>query len=182
MAGIKLSDFRAHATDVSRMNRFFVAFNGAYGIIDDDEYLAKSIAIPAREIGNCELDWQGQKMKLAGDPTIGDLTIGFWNKYNFNLRKKFQMWSTFVAGTVPNTRGRPVVMGGTNAYKCDKITVRTLDGIGAETNKWIYKDCFPTSVAEIGLDMGSADTPEEYDVTFSVEQTGNPSVVTGMNS
>ncbi len=177
MPTILLKDFRSKLTDAARPNRFLVRFSNLPALpgikdwmIDDDWYQCKTASIPAKEVGSFELDWQGMKRKIGGDPTYGDLTLGFWSHEDYGLRLGFEQWIEYMAGMLTNERGPGGSKDTAIDYKTNIIVSQL--GRGDASNvleEYAYDGCFPTSVAEIGLDQSSADTPQEFDVTFAVD-------------
>jgi hypothetical protein len=179
MADISLAKFRSNVTDVARPNRFWVKINDptndskAYGSDNnasleswkaEHEFLAKTTQLPGRTIGNIELNWQGMKYNIAGDPTFEDITFTFINNYEWDLRQFFENWVEKMAQMETNERSQP------NAYKSNTITMQQLGRTQADILK-TYKlvGAYPTSVAAIDLSQDSMDTAEEISVTMKYD-------------
>lgn len=179
MPDISLKKFRANVTDFARPNRFWVSVGDPTNDIlqsgnDNDaslapwqqnhEFLAKSASLPGRTIGNIEINWQGMKYNIAGDPTFSDITLTFHNNYEFDLRNFFESWAEVAAKMDSNERSQP------GSYKSDVITMsqlgRTQNDILA-TYKLI--GAYPTDIAAIDLSQDSGDTTEEVSVTLKFD-------------
>lgn len=179
MAELSLSQFRANVTDVARPNRFWVSIGdpsndiATFGANNDaslstweakHEFLAKSGSLPGRTIGNIELNWQGMKYNIAGDPTFDDITLVFNNSYEFDLRKFFEDWIEVMAKMSTNERSEP------GAYKSDVIQLQQLGRTQADilaTYKLI--GAYPTSLSTIDLSMESNDQVEEITCVFKYD-------------
>jgi len=163
MASIKLTDFKSNVADLARPNRFLVQF------LDEDwddnfAFYVKSASLPERTIGNIELNWQGMKAKIAGDPTFADFTMTFLNDYDFDVKNYIEEWLELIANMSSNERTAH------EDYKVD-ITItqlgRTSEEVLAEYN---LIGCFPLTMDAIELSSDSTDAIEELSVTFAVDQ------------
>jgi hypothetical protein len=179
MADISLSKFRANVTDIARPNRFWVSIGDPSNDIakfgsdnaitltpwtQSNEFLVKTASLPGRTIGNIELNWQGMKYNIAGDPTFEDITFTFINNYEFNLRKFFEQWIEKAASMADNERSQP------GTYKSDVITMQQLGRTQSDvlaTYKLI--GAYPTSIAAIDLSMDNSDQTEEVSVTIKYD-------------
>lgn len=159
---IKLSDFKANVKDVARPNRFLCQFMNE-GWRDEMKFFVKSTSLPNRTIGDIELNWQGMKAKIAGDPTFDDITLTFLNSYDFNLKNYIEKWIEQIATMSSNVRTAQA------DYKTEiKLTHigRTAEEVLAE---YVLIGAYPKSMDAIELSHESADTPEEFSVTFSID-------------
>ncbi len=159
---IKLSDFKANVQDVARPNRFLVQF------LDDSweepfQFLVKSVSLPNRTIGNIELNWQGMKAKIAGDPTFDDITFTFLNNYEFDIKNYIEKWLEKISTMSTNERTAHA------EYKSEiKLTQlgRTADEVLAE---YVLVGAYPITMDSIELNHESNDTVEEMSVTFTLD-------------
>lgn len=179
MAELSLSKFRANVTDLARPNRFWVSIGDVSNDIaefgDDNsvemdswesthEFLAKTTSLPGRTIGNIELNWQGMKYNISGDPTFEDITFTFLNNYEWDLREFFEKWIENIAQMGTNERSQP------GAYKSDVITMQQL----GRTQKDVlatYKlvGAYPITLAAQELSMENNDQTEEISVTIKFD-------------
>lgn len=178
MPELSLQRFRANVTDVARPNRFWVSMgisnditsfksDNAVQLLTWDnlfEFLVKTASLPGRTIGNIELNWQGMKYNIAGDPTFDEITFTFINHYEFNLRRYFETWQEAIAQMSTNERSQP------QKYKSDVIQMQQLGRTQADILA-TYKlfGAYPTSVAAVDLSMESNDQAEEVSVTMKYD-------------
>jgi len=167
MAGsIKLSDFKAKVTDVARPNRLWVQITSeksvAKNFTDDMSFLAKSVSLPNRTIGNIEVNWQGMKAKIAGDPTFDDMTLTFLNDYEWKIKKYFEAWIEEVATMVSNDR----TAHGT--YKSE-VKIEQLGRTGEVLATYKLLGAYSISMDAIELNQESGDTVEELSVSLAYD-------------
>lgn len=166
MADITLQSFKSAVRDAVRPNRFFVQIVGgtAAGAWADTpfSYLAKSAGLPARTIGEIELNWQGMKAKIAGDPTFDDYTMTFINDYDFAIKSYFDAWLEEISTMESNVRTDP------ETYKAE-IIVQQLGREGEILKTYRLIGAYPKQVDQIELNMESNDTASELSVTFGYD-------------
>lgn len=175
MATIKLSDFKAAVQDAARPNRFLVTMSGPWG--EQHPYLVKTTSLPNRTIGNIELNWQGMKAKIAGDPTFEDISMTFINDYDWNIKNFLEEWIEQIAKMSTNERTAHAT------YKGD-ITLQQLGRTGEVLASYVLVGAFPISMDSIELSQDSMDTVEEVTVSFSYDYfyrggENNPGISTG---
>lgn len=179
MADISLRKFKSNVTDVARPNRFWVSIGDPANAIitsgndnqaslspwkENHEFLAKSASLPGRTVGNIEINWQGMKYNIAGDPTFDDITLTFINNYDWDLRKYFEDLLEVIAQMDTNERSQP------GSYKSDVITLQQLGRTSSDilaTYRLI--GAYPTSIAAIDLSQDSSDSMEEVSVTLKYD-------------
>jgi len=94
---ITIDKFRENLGNIVRPNRFVVTITPP-SILDhsvDQEILAfhsKSANIPARSIGEFEVKFYGQSIKLPGDSSYEDLTVNLINEEGWEIRDLFEGW------------------------------------------------------------------------------------------
>lgn len=179
MANLSLKDFKSNVTDVARPNRFWVSVGDPANAIvkmgnDNNaslqvwqqyhEFLAKSASLPGREIGNIELNWQGMKYNIAGDPTFTDITLTFINNYEWDLRKFFEAWMEVMAQMDSNERSQPA------SYKSDIIELKQLGRTSSDVlATYRLIGAYPTSISAIELSQASENQDEEVTVTLKYD-------------
>lgn len=153
--------FRAKLKNASRPNRFKISF---LDVISNEDltFFVKSASIPSKTVGPIEVDWQGMKVKLAGDLTFADWTCTFINDQEYTVRNTMENWHDLVGNALTNTRGS------VDVYKYP-IKIEHLDGMNNVTATYFLIGAFPTEVGEISLEQGANDTVEEFPVTFSFD-------------
>lgn len=168
---ITLDGFLAQVKDIARPNRFWVSIapiNGGNNFKpewkeENMAFLAKSAGLPSRTIGDVELNWQGMKAKIAGDPTFDDFSMSFLNDYHFDLKNFFEMWLEAIATMKTNNRTK---------HENYKTTI-TIQQLGRQQSEILrtYKlvGAYPKQMDQIELSMESNDTPEELSITLAFD-------------
>jgi hypothetical protein len=166
MADITLTGFKAQVHDLARPNRLWVQITGGTAAAAWQEepyaFLAKSFSLPARTIGNIEVNWQGMKAKLAGDPTFEDFTMTFLNDYEFKVKDYFEAWLEELATMETNIRTDHTT------YKAE-VLVQQLGRDGSVLAEYTLKGAYPITMDAIELNQESADTVEEFNITFAYD-------------
>jgi hypothetical protein len=179
MAELSLKKFKSNVTDVARPNRFWVALGDPANAIitsgadnnaslspwkEYHEFLAKSASLPGRTIGNIEINWQGMKYNIAGDPTFDDITLTFINNYEWDLRSFFENWLEVMAQMDSNERSQP------GAYKSDVIQLQQLGRTSSDVlATYRLIGAYPVTIAAIDLSQDSNDSMEEISVTLKYD-------------
>jgi len=136
--------------------------DGALG--EKMSYLAKASSLPASTVAKIPVNFRGRIINVAGDRSFEDWTVTFYNDNDFSIRNKFEEWMhSYMNAHVGN-------IGPTepNQYKADmSVHQLTKDGETAKIYKFV--GAFPTSVASIGLDFGTENSIEEFEVTFAYD-------------
>ncbi len=164
-----INDFKAKlAGGGARANQFkvvmpFPGFAQVGGEIEELAFLCKSASLPGMEVPSFNVPFRGRAIKIAGDRTIADWTIGVYNDSNFKLRNAFERWSNGINNMSDNE-------GLTNPadYQVDAF-VDQLDRNGATLKSYTLRGAFPTSIAAIALDYEEKTAIEEFDVTLSFQ-------------
>lgn len=161
MYNSNLEIFKQVVSDGARLNRFMVTFHDP---ISDAElsYFVKSASVPTRDVGQVEVNYQGMKMKLAGDPTFGDWSCTVILDKNYKSRTTFEQWQTLVFETISNTRGTQL------AYK-HKIKVEQLNGNNEVVATYDLIGAWPNSLGEIAFAQDSNDAIGEFTVNFTYD-------------
>ncbi len=173
MAGITISEFKGAVSDLARPNRFLASIDGAavsdLGFEDNMQYLVISTSLPGREIGDIDVNWQGMKIKLAGDPTFSDITLKFHNDYGFKVRNVFETWVEKIATMSTNIRtahaGSTGGLESADGYKA-KLVLSQLGRSGEQIAQYVLDGAYPKSITPISLDMTAENGIEEFEVTF----------------
>lgn len=188
LGDVSLKKFRSNVADIARPNRFWVSVGDPQNDIPGDdgadneaslstweerhEFLAQSASLPGRNVGNIELNWQGMKYNIAGDPTFTDITLVFLNDYEWDIRNFFEQWLEVIAQMDTNERTQP------NGYKSDVITLTQLGRTSTEyLQKYKLIGAYPTDISAIDLSQDQENSKEEVSVTikydyFEVENVG----------
>lgn len=162
--GISLNDFKSKVKDGARPNRFLITIDSPFGGTNSEElsYLIKASSIPSFNIGEIELNWQGQKAKISGDPTFDDWSVTFINDYGFKAKSTIEKWLFSIANTTTNDRTEQ------SEYKAD-ILIEQLGRKGEVLASYKMIGAYPKTMDAIDLSMESNDTLEEFGVTFAYD-------------
>lgn len=152
------------------------------GITWDGEtfnFLCKSAALPASNIGSVDLPFRGRILKVAGDRTIDPWTVTIINDEDFKLRTAFEQWANLMNKLDNATGATNPSSYMTNAYvhqlgrgaTTKNSTTNALTNTSTIPPLRTYKfyDIFPTNVGQIDLSYDSSDEIETYTVEFQVQ-------------
>lgn len=166
MADVRLSTWKSQVVDLARPNRLWIQITGGTAANTWKEepfvFLAKSYSLPARTIGSIEVNWQGMKAKLAGDPTFEDMTLTFLNDRDFQVKNYIETWLEEIATMGTNTRTEHGV------YKAE-VLIDQLGAQGETLAQYKLVGAFPIQMDAIELNHETADTAEEFTVTLSYD-------------
>ncbi len=133
------------------------------------EYLCKSAALPATNVGTVELPFRGRVVKVPGDRTYETWTATFYNDDAFKLRSAYEKWISLTNGVDANLAEADIADTFRNIYvsQLDKFsgganklkTIRTYELVGA----------WPVSVGQIAVAYDNNDSYEEFDVEFAYQ-------------
>lgn len=170
MSFISLTDFKNKVKDFARPNRFQVLINPptVYNVDVNNwnllMWIAETAQIPSRTQGEIPIKYHGMELKLPGDYSKENLTIGFLNSYGWEGKNFFDIWlegSQQIASTNAKTKAGSMLMD-------SSITINQL----GRTDKDIlasYKfyDVFPANISAIELNQGESDSIEKFTVSFA---------------
>lgn len=162
MADIRIESFKAAVKDGARPNRFLLTINSPSGNDDSISYLVKSAVLPGRTIGDVELNWQGMKVKVAGDPTFNDYSVTFINDYEFKAKKMVEAWLELISTMESNERTAHA------EYKRD-VKMEQLGRKGEVIKTYWLVGAYPGDMADVDMAMDSNDTISEFSVTFKYD-------------
>lgn len=154
---ITLDEFKSNIADVARPNRFLVEIPGADAKV---QFLVKASALPGRDLGDIDINWQGMKVKFAGDPSFADLELTIINDYDFTARKYLEAWIDKIANMSSNERQNH------SEYKSE-LTLKQLGRTESDILA-TYKlmGAYPKSISNISLSMDTENSSEEFTVSW----------------
>jgi hypothetical protein len=162
-----IDDFKANLIGGgARANQYRVTVVPPPGIatgldIRRTSFLVTASNLPASTLGEIAIPFRGRNVFYPGDrPDPGDWSTTFYNDTDFMIRNAMENWSNGINDFANNT-------GLTNPadFQTD-LQVEQLDRDDTILKTYILRNCFPTTIAEIGLDMSSNDAIEEFAVTW----------------
>ena len=170
LLGLKLSDFRSKISDLARPNRFEILITppSSYEYVASDYSLlswsAETASIPARTQGEITLKYHGMELKLPGDYSKENLTIGFLNTYGWEGKNFFDMWMELGH----QVSDQNIKTSSYDMIADSKITInqlgRTLNDVLAS---YEFYNVFPTNISAIELSTGDSDQVEKFTVSFA---------------
>jgi hypothetical protein len=152
---------QAGGFDFARANLFEVRIGGIGN--DDSIMLAKAASMPTATVNPIEVPYMNRKWKIPGDRIFADWTVTFLNDGSYDLRNALLSWQKEIQG-FENFTG-DTFPGQTTVHK--RLEVWAKDRELDDTEGWVFS-CWPTEIGSIELSWDSADTVQEYTVTFAV--------------
>ena len=139
------------------------------------KFLCKAAQLPASTVNPISVPFRGRTLKVAGDRTFAEWTVTIINDEDFTLRTAFEKWSDVVSNLIDNTgvtnptsymtNGYVKQLGRGNKAFSDKNSPGTVSVL----RSYKFYDIWPSEISEIALSYDSADTIEEFTVTFQVQ-------------
>ncbi|NDA01436.1 MAG: hypothetical protein EBY98_06915 [Acidimicrobiia bacterium] len=170
MAVRTITDFKNRLTGGgARPNLFEVRLNFPTGVTsnsgknDLSNFLVKTAALPASNVGPVEVPFRGRILKLSGDRTFDTWTVTVINDTDFSLRSSFEQWMNLI-----NKHSDATGRTNPSDYMKDAY-VDQLDRDGSVLRTYHFHDVFPTNVSQIDLSYDTTDTIEEFTVEFQVQ-------------
>jgi|TARA_R110002110_G_scaffold183896_1_gene390608 hypothetical protein len=163
----QIDDFKAQLIGGgARANQFRVTITPPSGIatgldVRRASFLCKASSLPAFSIPEIAIPFRGRQIYVAGDRIFDEAwTTTFLNDTDFALRTSLELWSNGINDLAEGT-------GVTAAadYQTD-LTVQQLDRDDTVLKTYIFRSAWPTSIAAIELDSGTADAIEEFECTW----------------
>ena len=121
-----------------RPNRFIVKFlDSSLGI---QSWWVTSSGMPAINVNSVEIPWMNTRTYVPGRYTWEKIDVTFKSLIGPSSAQALMEWVRLEAESVT---GR---MGYAAGYKRD-VTIEMLDPTGVSVQKWLLKNCFPTTVS-----------------------------------
>jgi hypothetical protein len=125
-------------------------------------FMVKTGGIPASNIGGFEVPYFGRNVKYAGDRTFEDWTVTVINDEDFAIRNSMEAWSNAINTHDGNLRALP------QDYKSTGI-ITQFSKDGSALRSYVFEGMYPITIDQIEMDWGTADTIEEFGVTFQYD-------------
>jgi len=162
-----IDDFKANLIGGgARQNQFRVTITPPPGIaigldVRRTSFLVKASNLPAMAMTPIEVPFRGRKIYVAGDREFADeWTTTFINDTDFMIRNAMERWQNGINDYANNT--------GVTApadYQTD-IFVEQLDRDDTVLKTYIFRACYPLTVAAIELSSAEATEIETFEVTW----------------
>ena len=154
-----INQFKANLVGAGpRSNRFEVYIPRAG---DKIQFLCTAATLPGQIIEAQEIKYKGLTVKLAGDRTFENWTVGIYNDTEFSVRTGIEAWMQEI---VPlDSSVGPVGY----EYMVDKATVSQLGRDDSVIATYEFFNMWPTNLGSIELDTEGGDAVETFDVEFA---------------
>ena len=157
-----ISDFKNNFRGGVRPNLFQCSITAPVFGQMNLQFLGKATHIPASSIAKLEIPFRGRNLAIPGDRTFNDWSVTILNDPDWQNRTAMEEWMNQISNHSQNTSSLPAA----NVY--GQATVQQLGRSGNTIRTYRLQDILPTEIAQIDLTMDSGGTPEEYAVTFAV--------------
>ena len=129
--------------------------------IGNINYFCQVSALPPLTVTPIEKTYFGRTVKIPGDIVYGDLSTTIFNTEDYHIRNAIEKWMDKMNGHVSNT-------GFTNNTDwVTDIDLLQFSKDGESLMLWNFRDCWPTTLAEIPLSYDTASDIEQFDVTWA---------------
>ena len=162
-----IDDFKANLIGGgARANQYRVTVVPPPGIstgldIRRTSFLVTASNLPASTLGEIAIPFRGRNVYISGDrPAPDSWSTTFYNDTDFMIRNAMERWQNGINDFANNTG----VIAPAD-FQTD-LQVEQLDRDDTILKTYILRNCFPTSIAEIALDMSSTDAIETFGVTW----------------
>ena len=167
MATFKVDDLKSRLPGGGARANLFratVEFPGyAGGDSNLVSFLCKGAQLPASVVGQVDVPFRGQVLKVAGDRTYENWTVTIINDDLFKGRDAFERWMN---GINQNKTNQGLVSP--QAYQADMIVEQlTRDDLVSKTVT--IRGAFPINVSAIDLSYDTTDAIEEFTVEFAYQ-------------
>ena len=162
-----IDDFKANLIGGgARANQFRVTITPPSGIaigldVRRTSFLVKASNLPASELGEIAIPFRGRNIYVTGDrpaPTTWSTT--FYNDTDFMIRNAMERWQNGINDYANNTG-----VTASSDYQTD-LFVEQLDRDDTVLKSYIFRSAYPSSIAVIELSSDSADSIEEFEVSW----------------
>jgi hypothetical protein len=167
MATFKVDDLKSRLPGGGARANLFratVEFPGyAGGDSNLISFLCKGAQLPASVVGQVDVPFRGQVLKVAGDRTYENWTVTIINDDLFRGRDAFERWMNGINQNKTNQGiAEPVT------YQTDMVVEQlTRDNLVSKTIN--VRGAFPINVSAIDLSYDTTDAIEEFTVEFAYQ-------------
>ncbi len=154
-----INQFKANLVGAGpRNNRFEVYIPRAGAKI---QFLCKTASLPGQVIEAQEIKYKGLTVKLAGDRTFENWTVGVYNDTDFSVRNGIEDWMQDI---IPLDSS----VGPTGfEYMVDKASVSQLGRDDSIIATYEFFNMWPVNLGVIELDSEGASELEQFTVEFA---------------
>jgi hypothetical protein len=157
-----ISDFKNNFRGGVRPNLYKVVVNAPIIGQLDLQFLGKATQIPSSNISNIDVAYRGRLLKVPGDRNFEDWTVTVLSDPDWKARTSMESWMNAIQNHSQNRSS----VSATNVY--GNATVSQLNRDGGVLRTYRLQDIYPTTLTAIELSMDPDGAPEEFAVTFAV--------------
>ena len=162
-----IDDFKANLIGGgARANQFRVTVTPPSGIaigldVRRTSFLVRASILPASTLGEIEVPFRGRNIYVSGDrPAPETWSTTFFNDTDFMVRNAMELWHNGINDFANNTG-----VIAPSDYQTD-LFVEQLDRDDTVLKTYIFRNAYPLEIASIDLTAESADSIEEFEVTW----------------
>ena len=162
-----IDDFKANLLGGgARANQFRVTVTPPSGIaigldVRRASFLVRASILPASTLGEIEVPFRGRNIYVSGDrPAPETWSTTFFNDTDFMVRNAMELWHNGINDFANNTG-----VIAPSDYQTD-LFVEQLDRDDTVLKTYIFRNAYPLEIASIDLTAESADSIEEFEVTW----------------
>ena len=162
-----IDDFKANLIGGgARANQFRVTITPPAGIaigldVRRTSFLCTASNLPASTLGEIAVPFRGRYIYVSGDrPAPETWTTTFYNDTDFMIRNAMERWQNGINDYANNTG-----VTAPSEYQTD-IFVEQLDRDDTTLKTYIFRACYPLTVAAIELTSAEAGEIETFEVTW----------------
>ena len=162
-----IDDFKANLIGGgARANQFRVTVTPPSGIaigldVRRASFLVRASILPASTLGEIEVPFRGRNIYVSGDrPAPETWSTTFFNDTDFMVRNAMELWHNCINDFANNTG-----VIAPSDYQTD-LFVEQLDRDDTVLKTYIFRNAYPLEIASIDLTAESADSIEEFEVTW----------------
>ena len=162
-----IDDFKANLIGGgARANQFRVTVTPPSGIaigldVRRASFLVRASILPASTLGEIEVPFRGRNIYVSGDrPAPETWSTTFFNDTDFMVRTAMELWHNGINDFANNTG-----VIAPSDYQTD-LFVEQLDRDDTVLKTYIFRNAYPLEIASIDLTAESADSIEEFEVTW----------------
>ena len=162
-----IDDFKANLIGGgARANQFRVTVTPPSGIaigldVRRASFLVRASILPASTLGEIEVPFRGRNIYVSGDrPAPETWSTTFFNDTDFMVRNAMELWHNGINDFANNTG-----VIAPSDYQTD-LFLEQLDRDDTVLKTYIFRNAYPLEIASIDLTAESADSIEEFEVTW----------------
>ena len=150
----------------ARANQFRVIIPQQAGIIgtgldsNTTSFLVRTASLPGQTITEIPVNFRGRQLFLAGDRTFETWSTTVFNDTDFMIRNAMETWMDAI-NDLSNARG----LSNVRDYTAD-LTVNQLNRDDKVIKTYVLKNCWPTVISPVELNMDTVSEIETFDITW----------------